>query len=130
MTLVLVYISIFRGCLRGGEKVNANSDSCDGQNINIKMALFWSHIVSTLPITEINHKFTVSGHSFLPNDQDNVVKQKKIINASHIYVLREWMDLVAGARRKTPFEVVRMTTSDFLNYDGLADHVVNITKHY
>ena len=54
-------------------KVTAYSDSCGGQNRNIKMALFWSHIVSTLPITEINYKFMVTGHSFLPNDQDNEV---------------------------------------------------------
>ena len=29
-------------------------------------------------------------------------------------------------KEETPFEVVRITTSEFLNYDGLADHVINI----
>ena len=67
----------------------------------------------------------VSGHSFLSSDQECGVIEKKIINASHIYVPSEWMDVVAGTRRTNPFEVVRITTSDFLNSDGLADHVVN-----
>ena len=84
--------------------------------------------MATLPITDINHKFMVSGHSFLPNDQDFGVIEKKRINASHIYVLSEWMDLFAGANRKNPFEVVRMTTYDFLNSDRLADLVVNRKK--
>jgi len=47
------------------------SDQCGGQNRNIKMATICNYIVAntSLSVNEIDHKFLVSGHSFLPCDQ-------------------------------------------------------------
>lgn len=47
------------------------SDSCTDQNRNIKMVLMLMHFVTgDTPVHIIDHKFMVSGHSFLPNDAD------------------------------------------------------------
>ena len=48
------------------------SDSCGGQNRNINLVCLWMHIVSSpeYSISQIDHKFMVSGHSYLPNDRD------------------------------------------------------------
>ncbi|CAH1099175.1 unnamed protein product [Psylliodes chrysocephalus] len=63
------------------EKLVMFSDQCGGQNRNIKMTALCNYIVSSelSTVNEINHKFLVSRHSFLPCDQDLglVEKQKK-----------------------------------------------------
>lgn len=48
------------------------SDACVGQNRNIFLVCLWMHIVASdeYSFTEIDHKFMISGHSFLPNDRD------------------------------------------------------------
>lgn len=47
------------------------SDSCGGQNRNIKLTLMLKAILNDHPtIEQINIRFLESGHSFLPNDTD------------------------------------------------------------
>jgi len=48
------------------------SDSCGGQNRNIFIVCLLLHIVCSqeFTISLIDHKFMVSGHSYLPNDRD------------------------------------------------------------
>ncbi|CAH0547018.1 unnamed protein product [Brassicogethes aeneus] len=47
------------------------SDSCDGQNGNIKMVLLLKSILEdSVHLKSIRLRFLVSGHSFLPNDSD------------------------------------------------------------
>ena len=45
-------------------------DSCGGQNRNFIMTCFWLCILSLFEIDNIIHRFPISGHSYLPNDQD------------------------------------------------------------
>ena len=41
---------------KGIRKLVAYSDACGGQNHNVKVALKWLHIVSTLDIDQVDHK--------------------------------------------------------------------------
>lgn len=62
-------------------KLACFSDCCGGQNRNIKIALLWNYVVQSdkFAVTEIDHKFLVTGHTFLPNDQDfGLVEKNKI----------------------------------------------------
>ena len=45
---------------------------CTGQNRNLQIALMWLRVVQSLKnnIEVIDHKFLVSGLSYLPNDAD------------------------------------------------------------
>lgn len=55
------------------------SDQCGGQNRNIKIATIYNYIVAnkSFSVDEIDHKFLVSGHSFLPCDQDFGLVEKQ-----------------------------------------------------
>ena len=97
----------------------AYSDACGGQNRNINIALFWSYAVTKLGVNEINHKFMVSGHSYLPNDRDfgKVENAKK--RHENVYTPQQWMKIVEEANRKKAFNVVPMKTEDFV---GVSDY--------
>ena len=113
----------------GINELSAYSDACGGQNRNIKIALFWSYIVASTSITRIDHKFMVSGHSYLPNDRDFGVIERKRKVSSHVYVPEDWMEIVATARSQgSPFEVIKMTPEDFRDSLPLAKYTVNRKK--
>ncbi|CAH1958505.1 unnamed protein product [Acanthoscelides obtectus] len=109
------------------KKLLMYSDQCGGQNRNIKMALLCNYIVSShdLIVEEINHKFLVSGHSYLPCDQDFglIEKQKKYFK--DIYVPDSWETVVKAARKKVPFKVVQMTVTDFYSTVNLEKNITN-----
>ena len=48
------------------------SDACGGQNRNIYLACLWMNAVSSSEFNYpvVDHKFMVSGHSYLPYDRD------------------------------------------------------------
>ena len=50
----------------------AFSDACGGQNRNINIVCFWMYVVgsSDFSYATVDHKFMLSGHSYLPNDRD------------------------------------------------------------
>jgi hypothetical protein len=54
----------------------AYSDACGGQNRNIVMATFWMFALLNMNLELIDHIFMVSGHSFLPCDEDFGVDEK------------------------------------------------------
>ena len=103
------------------------SDSCGGQNRNINIVCLWLHIVACnyLPITTVDQKFMLSGHTFLPNDRDfgSVELAKK--RHPTVYVPDEWYELVRGARHKNPFVVSAMNTESFVSIKSLTSNIVN-----
>ena len=103
------------------------SDACGGQNRNIYLVCLWLHIVasSEYSITSIDHKFMISGHSFLPNDRDFGHIEQSRKKTQHIFVPRDWEQVVLHARQKNPFHVYRMKREDFVSLKPLKDAVVN-----
>ena len=94
------------------------SDSCGGQNRNIKMALMFLALVENdrLPYDTITQKFLESGHSFLPNDSDFSDIEKRRKYHPHIYHPQGWYDIIAEARsRANPFHVITMTAESFVS---------------
>ena len=111
----------------GIHRLIAYSDSCGGQNRNYKMALRWMYIINTCEnIEEIDHKLLVSGHSFLPNDQDFGLIEKAKKKTNQIYVPAQWQGIVRHAKRKQPiFNVRPMTSDDFFSTSILEKTTVN-----
>ena len=72
------------------------SDSCGGQNRNVNMVCLWLHIVASpeFNIMQIDHKFMVSGHSYLPNDRDFGSIETEKRKRSQIFSPQEWCQLV------------------------------------
>lgn len=104
------------------------SDCCGGQNRNIKIALLWNYIVQSdkYSVTEVDHKFLVSGHTFLPNDQDFGLVEKNKKFYKEIYVPDDWIKVIQTAKKKSPtFVVTELTASDFFSLKVLESNSVN-----
>lgn len=89
-------------------KLTMYSDQCGGQNRNIKIAALCDHIVTNQKFhcTEIDHKFLVSGHTYLACDQDFGLIEKKKKYHPEVYVPDDWLQVILAAR-KPPFIVKR-----------------------
>ena len=81
------------------------------------------HIVasSNFSYRLIDHKFMVSGHSYLPNDRDF---EKASRRTQHVYVPEEWCTLVEKSRRNNPFQVTRMEIQDFVSIENVKSSIV------
>ena len=103
------------------------SDSCGGQNRNIKMSLSLLKLVcSDVPFTTITQKFLESGHSFLPNDSDFGDIEKRLKYHPEVYVPKHWYDIIAEARSGSkPFVVHQMKQEDFLSTTTLETAITN-----
>ena len=66
------------------------SDSCGGQNRNIKVAMMWMYITQTASIQKIDHKFMTSGHSYLPNDADFGIIERSKPKSTELFVPQQW----------------------------------------
>ena len=102
----------------GASHLIAYSDACGGQNRNINVACMWIHIVasSNFSYNVVDHKFMVSGHSYLPNDRDFGSIEKASRRTQHVYVPDDWCTLVEKSRRNNPFHVTKMKIEDFFPY--------------
>ena len=76
-------------------------------------------------IEEIDHKLLVSGHSFLPNDQEFGLIEKAKKKPNEIYVPDEWQGIVRHTKRKQPTFNVSPMTSDFFSMSILEKITVN-----
>ena len=58
------------------------------QNRNYKMVLCWMHVVNKMNIELAVHKFLVTEHSYLPNDQDSGFIEKAKKKKQHVFFSR------------------------------------------
>ena len=83
------------------KRVTICSDTCTGQNRNIKMTLALMRFVQSneTSIEVIDQTFLVSGHSFLPNDSDFGSVELAPKDKS-IYLPHQWCEIMFSCRRK------------------------------
>ena len=107
------------------------SDSCGGQNRNINIVVLWLYIVASSDFSYevIDHKFMVSGHSYLPNDRDFGSIEIAKRQTQYVYVPADWRSLIFNARKKNPFIVREMKTEHFLAIKNLMKYIVNRKKN-
>lgn len=81
-------------------KLTMYSDQCGGQNRNIKMAALCDFIVTNPKYccTQIDHKFLVSGHTYLACDQDFGLIEKQKKYHPEVYVPDDWLQVILAAR--------------------------------
>jgi len=103
--------------------ITAYSDACGVQNRNITMAVFWMHVVQQLSVTCIDHIFMVSGHSFLPCDEDFGVDEKEKRKKDQVFTVKEWISVAERAKKIDKFDVTEMDT--FLNFKLLTKMCTN-----
>ena len=105
----------------------AYSDSCGGQNRNINMVCFWMYVVTNaeFPYAVIDHKFMLSGHSYLPNDRDFGGIEGARRRRATMFTPEDWYTLVQDARRTNRFYVQRMGQAHFVSMEPLSKLIIN-----
>lgn len=103
--------------------IDAFSDNAGGQNKNKHVIKFWNYVVSNTQIETVNHKFLVSGHSFMECDQDFGLIEKVKRKTSFVFIPDDWMNIVAKSSKK--FLVIKMTQNDFKSIAPLNEIMKN-----
>ena len=104
--------------LENYSKVKTFSDCCSGQNRNRNIVAFFMYLCHQFDISEWEHIYMESGHSYLPNDRDFAAIEKAAKRSSHIYSFDEWVTIVKSARKAKPFKVIEMN-SNFISVQSL-----------
>lgn len=103
------------------------SDNCVGQNKN-KMILFVLIFLVVHGVYDVvEHKFLISGHSFMASDRDFALieKRKRVMKS---FVPKDLHEVVTSARYSPPFEVIDMELHGFWDIKRLAEEFLNTTK--
>lgn len=102
------------------------SDSCGGQNRNIKLTLMMQSALQSHPSLEkIFIRFLISGHSFLPNDADFSNIECSLKHRQRLYVPEDYVKVMKECRKKNRFEVNRMLSTDFFGTAELEKQICN-----
>lgn len=109
------------------EKIITYSDSCTGQNRNIKTVLSLLKLVQSTEIKaeSIDMKFLVSGHSYLPNDSDFAIIESCAKKNQNIFSPDDWYHIIKTCKKKAPFHLIQMTHQDFLSTKPLEQSIIN-----
>lgn len=105
------------------------SDSCGGQNRNIKITLMAKAIMQSHPSVEkITHKFLISGHSFLPNDSEFSDIECALKYHQRLYTAEDYINVIEKCRKRNKFVVTRMKNKDFVGTSVTEKCIVNRKK--
>ncbi|KAJ8872292.1 hypothetical protein PR048_025895 [Dryococelus australis] len=100
-------------------------DTCGGQNRNINIALTLTKVTQD-PEPSFNTfdlKFLLPGHSYLPNDKDFGLIEKKLNKKSFLSSPVDICEVIRNAGRKNKFISTEMKHCDFLSLKGLQNAV-------
>lgn len=111
----------------GQEDLIIYTDNCGGQNKNWLLMLLWIQLVREKKYKTIEHRFLVSGHTYLPSDRDFAIieKHKKLLR--QVYCPQQWYEAVSKSKRVNPFRVVKMKQEDFLSFQNIPYSKKNVT---
>jgi hypothetical protein len=102
------------------------SDSCGGQNRNIRITILMQHLLQNhRSLQSISFKFRVSGHSFLPNDSEFGDVECALKRQQRLYLPEDIITVMRDCRRKNKFTVSRLSRNDFVTCGELEKKMVN-----
>ena len=87
------------------------------QNRNIQMALMWLRVVQSSEnnIEIIDHKFLLSGHSYLPNDADFGVIEMALRKKNFLYTPEDNYEIIKQCQRDNKFNLYKMKRENFIS---------------
>lgn len=103
------------------------SDNCAGQNKNKMLLFLWIYLVARGHFDEVNHKYLISGHSFLSCDRDFAQIEKRR-RREKCQVPMDLVRLMVTATPKNPFTVALMQKEDFFDFKSAAEATVQTTS--
>lgn len=100
------------------------SDSCGGQNRNIKIVLGLKKILAkSSHLQQIFLNYLIPGHSYLPNDTDFGKIEGALKYCQRLYDPKDYMQVMRTAREQKPFIVKEVTS--FFGTKQLQASIVN-----
>lgn len=97
------------------KKLHSFSDCCGGQNRNNIFVQFMLWFCNNFPVTEWQHSYLEPGHTFLPNDRDFAMIEKKKRQYGEIYSFDEWVKLIENSTKKNLLKFFQcVATSNYL----------------
>lgn len=114
--------------------VKCYSDSCGGQNRNIKLSLmlkkFLHDLLPDSTLETIEQKFLVPGHSYNSCDRCFGVIGKARKKSADLYTPEDWVELIKEAKTRNPkFQVTVMQENDFISSAALEKLIINRKKN-
>ncbi|KAH9629864.1 hypothetical protein HF086_006548 [Spodoptera exigua] len=111
------------------KKIILWSESCGGQNRNIKLVLILKALLNDHPsLEEISFRFLESGHSFLPNDNDFAKTECALKQHQRIYLPEDYIHIMKHCKKNKPLQVHRMDKTDFVTSSELESIITNRKK--
>lgn len=110
-------------------KIVLYSDSCPGQNRNIKLTLLLKKFLSENNTVEtIEQKYFVSGHSYNSCDRcfSHIEKRKRFIG--DVYTPDDWIKVIDESKVNDKFHITKMLPEDFHSSNDLEKSIVNRKK--
>lgn len=109
------------------DKIIIWSDNCIGQNKNRMILMIFIYLIVIGKFTQIEQKFLVTGHTYLPCDRDfaQIEKRKRV---TKLIVPADIEKMILECCHKTPFKVSHVEEQDFKNIQQLADEYINTSK--
>jgi hypothetical protein len=102
------------------------SDSCGGQNRNIKICTLMLHtLIKHSNLVTITFRFRVPGHSFLPNDSAFGDVECELRKQQRLYLPEDIVRVMTDCRKKDKFVVTRMQRCEFKSTANLERSIVN-----
>lgn len=110
----------------GIEELVLWSDSCGGQNRNIRIVLMLKHILHNHPtLQKITMRFLIPGHSFLPNDSEFGDVESHLKCYQRLYTDEDYIRVMKVCRKKNPFTVTKLGKEDFFSTKNLEEGITN-----
>ncbi|KAL4713410.1 hypothetical protein ACJJTC_010395 [Scirpophaga incertulas] len=105
------------------------SDSCGGQNRNIKIILLMKSVLEVNPNLEtITFKYLMPGHSYLPNDKDFGDIEKGLKFNQQLYTPEEYREVLRLCRRNKPLILYEMDSEQFYSCENIENKITNRKK--
>lgn len=92
-------------------------DNCSGQNKNHTLVRMMMSLCETKKFDDIELRYPVRGHSFMPNDRDFGIIRRKLRKEERYYTIDEVIDLIKTSSKKSnKFSIVEMKFDDFVDH--------------
>jgi len=125
--IISCFLKVLLSKVTAKRRIEVFCDNCAGQNKNQMMVFAMLYLVVTRRYKSIECRFLVSGHSFMPCDQDFAVieKRKKYVPTM---VPEEIKTLVRTVKKDKPFKVVGITPDDIFDLRKISHKLLNPAK--
>lgn len=115
-------------------KIILYSDSCGGQNRNIKLTMLLKKYLHDLipenSLTNIEQKYFIPGHSYNSCDRSFGVIERERKKSCNIFTPNDWVELIKNSKKSEPkFHVTVIRKNYFFSCLELQSLIVNRKKN-